>query len=212
MVTVNLKSTRTNPKYLMALMDKLAPYLQYKRVEVNTRYTITAQRQSPCYFIRTGAVSMYQQSDDILIDLFDAPTLRGVIALPPETLSVYVIKTIVPSEIAIIDREKLFALLTEHNLWELLADHLLEASSMVVERMFKLISPTTYNVVRHQLYELINLPEDVRETILAENYIRSKTRLSRSGIMRILSDLKDGGYIVIVKGILKEVHHLPENY
>jgi hypothetical protein len=45
---------------------------------------------------------------------------------------------------------------------------------MVVERMFKLISPTTYNVVRHQLYELINLPEDVRETILAENYIRSK--------------------------------------
>jgi hypothetical protein len=54
---------------------------------------------------------MYRQPDDILIDLFDAPTLRGVIALPPETLSVYVIKTIVPSEIAIIDREKLFALL-----------------------------------------------------------------------------------------------------
>jgi hypothetical protein len=95
MVTVNLKSTRTNPKYLMALMDKLAPYLQYKRVEVNTRYTITAQRQSPA-ILSARVQFMYRQPDDILIDLFDAPTLRGVIALPPETLSVYVIKTIVP--------------------------------------------------------------------------------------------------------------------
>lgn len=83
---------------------------------------------------------------------------------------------------------------------------------MVIEKIFKLITPTTYSTVRHQLYELINLPEDVREKILVEDYIRSKTRLSRSGIMHILSDLKNGGYIVIVKGILKEVHHLPENY
>ncbi|WP_336219260.1 helix-turn-helix domain-containing protein [Citrobacter amalonaticus] len=193
-------------------MEKLAPFLQYQRVEVNTRYIITAQQQSRCYFIRSGAVSMYRQPDDILIDLFDAPTLRGAIALPSETLSTYVIKTILPSEIAMIEREKLFVLLTEHNLWELFAHHQLAIGSMVTEKMFKLISPTTYNIVRHQLYELINLPADIRETILTETYIRSKTLLSRSGIMRILSDLKDGGYIVIVKGILKEIHHLPESY
>lgn len=212
MATINIRSTRTNPAHLIALMEKLAPFLHYQRVEVNTRYIITAQQQLHCYFIRSGAVSMYRQPDDILIDLFDAPTLRGAIVLPPETLSAYVIKTIIPSEIAIIEREKLFALLTEQNLWELFSRHQLAIESMVLEKMFKLVTPTTYNVVRHQLYELINLPVDIRETILAETYIRSKTRLSRSGIMRILSDLKDGGYIVMVKGILKEVNHLPKHY
>ncbi|MCG0457703.1 helix-turn-helix domain-containing protein [Enterobacter cloacae complex sp. ECC445] len=192
-------------------MDKLSPFLQYQLVGVNTRYTLTAEKTQICYFIRSGAVSMYRQPDDILIDLFDAPTLRGAISLPPDTTPVYVLKTILPSEIAIIEREKLFELLTEHNLWEDFSRHQLAMASMVIERIFKLTTPSTYNVVRHQLYELINLPEDVRESILAENYIRSKTRRSRSGIMRILSDLKERGYIVISKGILKEVHNLPEN-
>lgn len=212
MANINIRSTRTEPAPLLALMEQLAPFLRYQLVAVNTRYVISVQQQSKCYFIRSGAISMYRQPDDILIDLFDAPTLRGVISLPAETLSTYVIKTIVPSEIAIIEREELFALLTDHNLWELFARHQLAIGSMVIEKMFKLITPTTYNVVRHQLYELINIPAEIRETILAETYIRSKTRLSRSGIMRILSDLKDGGYIVIVKGVLKEVKYLPENY
>lgn len=212
MANINIRSTRTEPAPLLALMEQLAPFLRYQLVAVNTRYVISVQQQSKCYFIRSGAISMYRQPDDILIDLFDAPTLRGVISLPAETLSTYVIKTIVPSEIAMIGREELFALLTEHNLWELFARHQLAIGSMVIEKMFKLITPTTYNVVRHQLYELINIPAEIRETILAETYIRSKTRLSRSGIMRILSDLKDGGYIVIVKGVLKEVKYLPENY
>ena len=212
MANINIRSTRTEPAPLLALMKQLDPFLHYHPVAVNTRYVISAQQQSQCYFVRSGAISMYRQPDDILIDLFDAPTLRGVISLPADTLSTYIIKTIVPSEIAILEREKLFALLTEHNLWELFSRHQLAIGSIVIEKMFKLITPTTYNVVRHQLYELINIPAEIRETILAETYIRSKTRLSRSGIMRILSDLKDGGYIVIVKGVLKEVKHLPENY
>lgn len=212
MPNINTGSTRTNPVYLIALMEKLAPYLTYQKVAVNTRYTLSAKQTPRCYFIRSGAISMYRQPDDILIELFDAPTLRGAIHISENTHSVYVFKTIVPSEIAIIDREDLFTLLTRHQLWELFARHQLAISSMVIEKIFKLTTPTTYDVVRHQLYELINLPEEIRETILAESYIRSKTRLSRSGIMRIFSDLKDGGHIEIVKGILKKVHQLPENY
>jgi uncharacterized membrane protein len=33
-----------------------------------------------------------------------------------------------------------------------------------------------------------------RRGITAERYIRDKTQLSRSGVMRILADLKAGGY------------------
>lgn len=205
-------ATKTAPENLLALMSKLEPFLQYRDIPINTRYTISATQKAVCYFVRKGAVSLYRQPDNILIELFDAPTLRGAIPLPPGTESVYTIKVIVPSEIAMLSREAFFELLHRHRLWELFAKHQLAINSIGVEKMFKLTAPTTYNIVRHQLYELINMPEEVRDNILAETYIRSKTRISRSGIMRILSDLKDGGYIVIVKGILKEVHNLPENY
>ena len=54
--------------------------------------------------------------------------------------------------------------------------------------------------------------EKYRNNITAENYIRDKTNLSRSGIMRILSELKEGGYIEINRGILIKVHQLPEKF
>lgn len=205
-------ATRTDPENLLALMSKLEPFLHYRDIPINTRFTIGANQKAVCYFVRKGAVSMYRQPGDILVELFDAPTLRGAIPLPEGTESIYTMKVIVPSEIAVISREELFELLHRHRLWELFARHQMAINSIVIEKIFKLTAPTTYNIVRHQLYELINMPEEVRDNILAETYIRSKTRISRSGIMRILSDLKDGGYIVIAKGILKEVHHLPENY
>lgn len=73
----------------------------------------------------------------------------------------------------------------------------------------KLSSPSAYNIVRLQLYELIAKPDSILSSITAENYIRSKTRLSRSSLMRILSELKNDGYIVIDRGVLKRIIRLP---
>ncbi|EPV2476642.1 helix-turn-helix domain-containing protein [Enterobacter asburiae] len=62
-----------------------------------------------------------------------------------------------------------------------------------------LSTPNSYESIRHQLIELMAKPSEIRELITAENYIRCKTRMSRSSIMRILSDLKQ---VVILR--LKE--------
>ncbi|HEO9918192.1 TPA: helix-turn-helix domain-containing protein, partial [Enterobacter asburiae] len=44
------------------------------------------------------------------------------------------------------------------------------------------------------------------------DYILEKTRLSRSRVMKILGDLRIGGYIEINRGILKKINKLPEKY
>ncbi|WP_416173619.1 helix-turn-helix domain-containing protein [Enterobacter kobei] len=46
----------------------------------------------------------------------------------------------------------------------------------------------------------------------AERYIRNKTPLSRSGVMKILSSLKSGGYINIEQGKLISIGVLPKKY
>ncbi|WP_414714013.1 helix-turn-helix domain-containing protein [Scandinavium sp.] len=52
----------------------------------------------------------------------------------------------------------------------------------------------------------------MRERILVENYIRDKTNISRSRIMRIHSNLKAGGYILMDRGILKDISNIPLKY
>ncbi|MGQ4695155.1 helix-turn-helix domain-containing protein [Enterobacter asburiae] len=42
--------------------------------------------------------------------------------------------------------------------------------------------------------------------------MQEKTHLSRSRVMKILSDLKAGDYIEIDRGILKKINRLPDNY
>lgn len=45
-------------------------------------------------------------------------------------------------------------------------------------------------MIRQQLLRLMEEEADYRHSVTAERYIREKTQLSRSGVMRILADLK----------------------
>lgn len=205
-------STRVDLTYVMILMDRLAPYLTYRDYPVGKRFTVSAKVQSDCYFIRKGAISLYRQPDDILMEIFEAPTLRGIIPVHETSQSLRILRVIEPVEMAILDIQQFFSLLTEHNLWEPFAMHLRLVACAATEVLFKLASPSVFEKVRYQLYELMSKPQTLRESITAEQYIRGKTRLSRSAIMSTISALKTGGYIVIENGYLKDIKHIPSHF
>lgn len=171
---------------------------------------MSASNQSTCYIVRSGIVTLHRQPDDILIEVFEAPTLRGVIPLRDTSQSLYVLKSLTAVDIAILDKTEFYRLLSEYQLWEIYARHLESITSIVAEVIFKLTATSSIEIVLFQLIELMNKPEEIRTTISAEEYIRGKTRLSRSGILRILSDLKAEGCVVIEKTFLKEIRFLPQ--
>jgi hypothetical protein len=51
--------------------------------------------------------------------------------------------------------------------------------------------------------------DELSGSVTAERYIREKTQLSRSGVMRILADLKTGGFIEMEEGRLIKINKLP---
>ncbi len=71
---------------------------------------------------------------------------------------------------------------------------------------------SSYEIIRFQLQELMNESERIRTSITAANYIKSRTYLSRSGIMRIIAELREAGYIELNRGILVAIKHLPLKY
>ncbi|WP_243406573.1 helix-turn-helix domain-containing protein [Lelliottia aquatilis] len=193
-------------------MDKLEPHLTYRICPVGKRLSFSADHQPDCYFIRKGAISLYRQPDDILLEILEAPTLRGIIPVPETSQSLFTLRVVETAEIATLDKQRFYTLLTEHSLWQPFAMHLQLVASISAEVLFKLGSPSVFELVRYQLYELISKPQTLRESITAENYIRGKTRLSRSAIMNTLSALKRGGYISIENGHLTDVKYIPSRY
>ena len=210
--TIKHASTKTDSTYCRHIMEKLESKLEYKTFESGHRFTRSTKNQTKCYMIRSGVISIHRQPDDVLIEYIEAPTMRGNIPIHVDNISAYTIRVIVKAEIAIIDLNYFYALLNEHHLWEAFARHLQLIASIMPEVIFKLTAPTVFEAVRMQLYELMEKPQSIRDSVLVEPYIREKIRASRSAIMRILSDLKNGGYIVIENGYLKDIKNIPLKY
>ncbi|MGN7790327.1 helix-turn-helix domain-containing protein [Enterobacter sp. 22452] len=202
--------TKPGSAYAAILINRLSEYVEFKTYPKGSRFTINATQISTAYLIRQGTVSLSRFPDDIMLGMLTAPSIRGTIPMPDDSKAWCILKVLEPSEIAKINTEKFYALLGELQLWEVYARHLQLTATALTEHLFKLISPTLYNVVRLQLLELMAEPPGIRESMTAELYIRSKTRISRASVMRILAELKSSGSIVIKNGILKEILHLPE--
>ncbi|MNH71823.1 putative DNA-binding transcriptional regulator [compost metagenome] len=193
------------------LFEKLCPHVTFEVVLPGTRLYLFKEGEPYCYLIRSGICKLHHGPDEILINVMYVPSIIGVggalaanaaLFLHPQTIS----------EIAIVPTQEIRQIIARDNLWEQLSRHIYR----VTKRFFMLSSylnaPTAYEILRFQLLELMHEPAEFRENISAAQYIQQKTRLSRSSIMKILSQLKQGGFVKLDNGILKEICHLPLKY
>lgn len=100
-----------------------------------------------------------------------------------------------------IDRITQQALIREVlNYYSYMSDYQSRTSNLLINR-------TSYEIVCALLQEINAIPYEKRIKISVINYILVRSKLARSGVAKILSDLRFGGYIEIqygkLKGILK---------
>ncbi|XGI79695.1 hypothetical protein ACED16_22440 [Enterobacter hormaechei] len=161
------KSTRVVKTYMSDLLKQFEPYLTYRLYPAGKRFSFSSANQQVCYFIRTGVIALYRQPDDVLIELTEAPSLRGIIPVPEGSQSQFTMRMVSQAEIAMLDSVRFYEILTEKQLWETFARHLQAMQGMTIEVIFKLISPTVFDMIRFQLYELMEKPVEIREAITA---------------------------------------------
>ena len=111
-----------------------------------------------------------------------------------------------------IKKEVFAQLMTEKNLWPELTKVLSWYICMLSKRDDVLVARSAYSVVREFLYEINDLIVQQQRDINVYDYIQEYTNLARSTIIKILSDLKKGQYIVVEKGRLLNLTALPEKY
>ena len=207
-------SENTDPKlndYSARLIDVLLPHAIVKRYPPGSKKLFTVNGECYCYILLEGHLAMHRATDHRLVSNISPPALIGLHNMPEKPLNDY-IKTLESSLLALISVKNIFPLIAENNLWETLARYLVFVVNQYYAISMDTSSSSAYNLIKTQLIQLINEDEYVRLNTTAEKYIREKTGLSRSGIMRVLAELKFGGNIKIERGVLMEIKRLPLKY
>lgn len=75
-----------------------------------------------------------------------------------------------------------------------------------------LVGGDAYTGIKQLLEEIDSFPNAYKQQINVPYYIVRRTGVSRSRVMKILSDLKMGGYIIIKDGKLIQLNNLPAAY
>lgn len=193
------------------LIDYLKQGANLKKVLPRRRLNFVAGDERLCYILLNGRVMIHRSNDDLAMATAKAPALLGLSNLHYAQMFGY-IKTFNHCEIVTLKMDSVYDIIKHHGLWEPLAYHLMGLAGKLFHSYEDITGPSAYNIVRAQLYALSNEEESFRQNITAERYIRDKTHLSRSGVMRILSALKEGGYIEVERGVLINMRKLPERF
>lgn len=193
------------------LVDYLKQDSEVKTILPRRRLSLLVGEQRYCYVLLKGLITFYRRSDDLAVLNVNGPSLIGIGNMHKMHMDGY-IKTLTSCDIAILKMERVYEIISAHQLWEPLAKHMMAVAGVFFHYSEQLSAPSAYDIVCAQLNELFNEAPAVRNNITAERYIREKTHLSRSGVMRILAGLKEGGYIEMQRGVLVRIVKLPEKY
>ncbi|NJQ21268.1 helix-turn-helix domain-containing protein [Pantoea sp. LS15] len=163
-----------------------------------------------CFLLTHGSVALHRRGDGIILNSESAPFILGVSSqFSSEHLYVRALET---SKMASVSLDCFNHVVARQNLWEHFSHLLIYTASRVYEHCAQISQMSAYDIIRFQLVELMQEPEAVRLNITAAAYIKSRTYLSRSGIMRILAELRTGKYITMERGVLIDIRHLPRKY
>lgn len=163
------------------------------------------------FYVSSGFLSVYRKNEDILLGHLHAPVFIGVNFLYGAYFPVY----FTGGPEAVIyqgDVGTLLGIIKENHLEECLIYVLLSNLNELYRRDLISGKSDSYQVIRSILLHYIGKPLGFRMQFGIASIIIKLTGLSRSHVMRILSELKKGGYIETKEGKLISVSDLPEKF
>lgn len=206
-----------NGKFIkpIAEIEKLITHLQFASNNIETtgrqRINYMENGRRNIYLLHEGSVALYRSSDGMILNSETAPFIFGISNQQTDP-SLLFMRSQEPSRLSRISISDADAIISERNLWEYMVRLMTYTAGRVYDHFTQISQLSSYEIIRYQLLELMNETTKIRTSVTAARYIQDRTYLSRSGIMKILSELKAGEFIDIQRGMLVEIHHLPLKY
>lgn len=159
-----------------------------------------------------GALNIYRTADNLRFARATSPNLFGMQGSPFRN-NLYQFRSEKGTLLESLPYARALELVNEHRLYKEVLDFQTYLSDFQAYRTNLLISKSTYQIVCAFLFELEMMPPEQRLRTSVFNYIHEHTHLARSGVMKILSDLRQGEYINIENGkLIAILKKFPRDY
>ncbi|HFZ8994356.1 TPA: helix-turn-helix domain-containing protein [Citrobacter freundii] len=167
--------------------------------------------------ITKGDVTVCRCKDNIALGTALAPTVLGIVDACADVFETgYTTESYIISgtecEYYSVPSDLFVRKIQELGLWRDLTNLLSYWIVRMASRDRDLVGQDAYSKIRTLLLELWSFPENIRLSVNTPSFIQQRTGLSRSRIMQVLSELKSGEYIKIMRGRLLDLKRLPASF
>ncbi len=182
-------------------------------IDKNNSMMFQSLNQQPYIFIvLEGKMDIWRQIDNVLVETAFSPSIIGLLGAPLR-FEAYYIKYSDNCKIKGLPQEEALDLIDKHHLWRDYVTYLGYLNDHKMHRDMLLLNSTSYESICMLITELDLYSPEEKATISVVDFILQRSTLSRSGVMKILSDLRYGKYIDIKHGkLVRVIKPFPVNY
>jgi CRP-like cAMP-binding protein len=189
----------------VAALNRLLTALHHEGVDYTLErgqiFTFSAGDDAKTLLIREGLVALQRSSDERLIYCLSAPGMLGFNTVL-EDRGDYYIQVYDTTALTVIPLNRVTEIVDAHHLWR----EMFEVSSAMTTAMHGILLNTSGKsslaVIRYFLQALEREPTLIRQRIPAAEYVRTRSGLSRSYVMKCLALLRGNGEITMHQGAL----------
>ncbi|HCN8310447.1 TPA: helix-turn-helix domain-containing protein [Escherichia coli] len=211
------KSTKPNDA-IKTLQEALKPFGKVFTLPRNHTMELSKERDKAFILMfEYGCFSLFHEGSELAISTAFSPTVMGLI----DAYSLYYGLEKRPQHYVLaetyctgwsIPLDIFLAKCDELVLWHDVAKILAQRLMVMSARETELVGKDAYSKIRALLLELSRYPDNIREQINIAAFISHRTKMSKSRIMSILSELRTGEYITTNKGVLTSITKLPTSF
>ncbi|EOC1287052.1 helix-turn-helix domain-containing protein [Cronobacter muytjensii] len=185
----------------------------YGSIKEYPRGSCLTQSEEYIHILVSGSLVLTRDWDNLIFFEVHRPNIIGV---SPELHSAQLerFRLIIKEDSLVkkIKRTEFFNIIEEKMLWKELSLVISFYYHMLLWKNYHFYAVDSYMLVRKSLITLSEMPLETRMNINASQYITSTTNLSKSYVMKVIQELRIGGYVEIQRGRLITIGKLPQKY
>ncbi|MCK7227249.1 helix-turn-helix domain-containing protein [Enterobacter asburiae] len=198
-------------KRILAYFPPSKPFLMSVGQSLSPRKTTSSTRT---YFLLEGMMicSLGSGEGKQNVALVKGPSILNAVA--SENSLDYTLESVTPCMVDSVSVADFRRIISENNLWEDLFEILSLRTQMLVMRAVTAGLPTAYDVIRSYLiYMDSETTYNLKDRYTIVKFMQTFTCISRSMILKILSELKVGKFIEVENGkLIKICRTLPDKF
>ncbi|KIC99472.1 hypothetical protein PU00_19830 [Hafnia alvei] len=164
------------------------------------------------YLLTKGRVDIWREVDNRLVETAFAPSILGLQGSVYRSQH-YHLKFPAGAEVSTIPLQAAMEIIELQSLWRDVFYYQGYLNDRQLHHKSLLINSSTYEIVCLFLKDLSHYSDSERAKLSVADYILQRSNLARSGVMKVLADLRFGGYIDIQHGkLIKILNNFPRNY